>query len=101
MELIRTDGGRIPTIENFFLIRTDDGHPSIIADVIIPIADIKEREEALRKAREDAESANRAKSEFLANMSHEIRTPMNAIIGMSHLARATDLSPKQKEYVEK
>ncbi len=101
MELIRTDGVRIPTIENFFLIRTDDGHPSIIADVIIPIADIKEREEALRKAREDAESANRAKSEFLANMSHEIRTPMNAIIGMSHLARATDLSPKQKEYVEK
>lgn len=41
--------------------------------------------EALRKAMQQAESANRAKSEFLANMSHEIRTPMTAILGFSEL----------------
>jgi two-component system, sensor histidine kinase and response regulator len=40
---------------------------------------------ALRAAKESAETANRAKSAFLANMSHEIRTPMNAIIGLNHL----------------
>jgi PAS domain S-box-containing protein len=57
--------------------------------------------DALARARDEAEAANRAKSAFLANTSHELRTPLNAMIGLARLAREPSLDPARRQlYLE-
>jgi signal transduction histidine kinase len=46
---------------------------------------LKRQNAELERAKDAAESANRAKSHFLANISHELRTPLNAVIGFSSI----------------
>ncbi|WP_397568847.1 response regulator [Schlesneria sp. T3-172] len=96
---VRKDGSHIRVALSVTAKRDSDGNVSGFLGIALDITTRHLAEAELLKAKEAAESANRAKSDFLANMSHEIRTPLNAIIGMTELVRDTELDVTQREYL--
>jgi PAS domain S-box-containing protein len=78
-------------------IEKDFIEAKVFAELATAIAE--EAQAKAESATRIAEDAVKAKQQFLSNMSHEIRTPMNAIIGFTKVILKTDLTDKQKEYL--
>lgn len=98
---LHADGSKRVVLISGHAVVDSTGQITSIEGIVEDITSRKAVEEAFAVAKEAAEEATMAKSDFLANMSHEIRTPMNAIIGLSHLALQSNLTEKQRGYIDK
>jgi signal transduction histidine kinase/DNA-binding NarL/FixJ family response regulator len=66
----------------------------------LQVAELQALSQALKTARDEAETANQGKSVFLANMSHEIRTPFHGLLGMLNLLDDASLTTQQRDYMQ-
>jgi PAS domain S-box-containing protein len=98
--MFHCDGTLIWTMHRALAMFDEDGNSTRMIGTTTDITSIKNSENFLLQAKEDAEKANKLKSEFLANMSHEIRTPMNAILGFTEILSLEIENEKNKEYID-
>jgi PAS domain S-box-containing protein len=95
--LRNSDGLVTPCSISAKLIFDSEGHPEKIIGSMRDITDRKNVSDALKLAKEKAETSDMLKTEFLNNISHEVRTPLNGILGFAEIISAHDLSQDEKK----
>ena len=100
-EMLHADGSK--RILEVFEVAAHDANQKITAieGIARDVTVYKQAELEIRKARDEAESANHAKSQFLSNMSHELRTPLNGVLGYTQILLQDDqVSVGQRENLQ-
>jgi PAS domain S-box-containing protein len=85
----RKDG----TVIGFFVLVTD------VTSLKLIEGELRDANDKLSEALDEARAASRTKTQFLANMSHEIRTPMNAVLGFIGLVLEDELSNSARRHL--
>ena len=82
----------------------EEGNPKNMMGVVQKITDNKIAAEEFstvlareKKARDEAEEANRSKDFFLAVVSHELRSPLNAILGWTKILQTKEVSEETRK----
>jgi PAS domain S-box-containing protein len=91
-----SDGHELWLGQNVRLIRDGDqvaGFQAVARDITA----IKQAQEALSLARDQAQQASHFKGDLLARVSHELRTPLAGIMGYAELLRDEALGPLYKD----
>ncbi|HEY3658878.1 MAG TPA: CHASE3 domain-containing protein [Steroidobacteraceae bacterium] len=92
--LIRRDGNEIPIDDSGAPIRDREGILQGVVLVFRDFSEHKEAQQALMKAKEEAEAANAAKDRFIAMVSHELRTPLTPVLATISLWELGDDLPQ-------
>lgn len=98
--LLKTDVGN--TQKWFLVCRSGLGTTHQRPGQMLLLNDItkqKEREQALRAAKEKAEEVSRLKSAILANMKHEVRTPLTSVLSFAGILKQ-NVSEQDERYVD-
>ena len=100
--IVRPDGSERNLSASGEFTYADDGRPLKLVGSAQDITVQKRIQAALERAKQEAETANRAKTEFLSSMSHELRTPMNAVLGYAQLLlqnKKEPVTPRQERQI--
>ena len=92
--------GKTHTISTKKSIFVNEQGEKILVGVIRDLTQLKQTEQQLRAARDEAQEASVAKSRFLANASHELRTPLNGIVGVVELLQDRPWEGETKELLD-
>lgn len=89
----REDGSYATFLDRGHIARDGAGRAHRMIGSMMDLTEHRRVEAELRKAKEEAEQANKAKDQFLAALSHELRTPLTPVLVVTQMLEADEAIP--------